>query len=305
MKKSFKLFLVLLLVFIIVDRLISFGLGSMANKVVTGQGVGKVNQFLKIKDSVNLLVFGSSRANHHVENQMLDTASFNMGVDGTKLGQSAGLISTLNKKNQIILVHIDQSTVFDEAYQASDILNLINITSDYKSVKSLIFDFFPEEIYVTNAINSYAYNGKVLSIFKNYFMPDGGYMKHRGYDPLVPSEAQKEIFEALIKNNDFVKDKRSKFEINGAVDILVGFIKNKGEELNSRVIFFTSPSLRPISGQMRSATENYFKSKEAEYYDYSDFDDGSNKSYWKDFTHMSAKGARAFTKEIEVLIKRK
>ncbi|MFD2725971.1 hypothetical protein [Hyunsoonleella rubra] len=304
MKKSLKLFLIVAVVFVAVDRIVSYGLRRMEDKVVTGQGVGKVNQFLKIKDSANLLVFGSSRANHHVENKMLDSASFNMGVDGTKLGQSAGLISTLNKKEQIILVHVDQSTVFDEAYTASDMLNLINISANHKSVKDLILNFFPEEIYITNTVSSYAYNGKVLSIFKNYFLPDAGYMKYGGYDPLVPTSAQKDIFAALLKDNDFVSDKRTEFNVNSTVDILIDYINKKSEELNSRVIFFTSPSLRPISDEIRSATKNYFGSKQLEYYDYSEFDDGSKIDFWKDFTHMSAKGARAFTKELEVVLKR-
>ena len=72
MKKSFQLFLALIIVFVVSDRLIYYGLNTIDKSVFSGQVTGKANQFLQIKDSVDLLVFGSSRANHHVNNLFID-----------------------------------------------------------------------------------------------------------------------------------------------------------------------------------------------------------------------------------------
>ena len=112
MKKSLQLFLMFLVLFFIADRLIYLGLKTIDKKVFTGQSVGKVNQFLSLKDSVKLLVFGSSRANHSINNLLLDSSSYNIGVDATKTAYATALISSLNKKGQSIIVHIDQNTIF-------------------------------------------------------------------------------------------------------------------------------------------------------------------------------------------------
>ena len=169
MKKSFQLFLLLLLIFYISDRLTFFGLKTIDKKVFSGQGLGKVNQFISLKDSVNLLVFGNSRANHHINNIILDSSSYNMGVDGTNIAYSAALISTLRKKDQFIIVHIDQKIIFDTTYVGKDVLGLINLIYREKEIRTLIDDLFPEEILYTKLSNCYMYNGKALGIMKNYF----------------------------------------------------------------------------------------------------------------------------------------
>ncbi|WP_282123433.1 hypothetical protein [Algibacter mikhailovii] len=303
MKKSIHLLVLLAIVFLITDRLVCLSLIQFDKKVFSGQSVGKVNHFLLLKDTVDLLVFGSSRANHHIDNKRITSSSFNIGVDGSRIGHSATLISSLNKKNQVVLVHIDHKFIYDLEYTGEDMLSLKNLIKRNDTIKTFINNYFPEEVYIANAVNSYVYNGKVLGILKNYLKPKYNYMLYDGFDPLIPSQEQKDIFEKMIKlenrNNKSEDYELSDLEINPLIDDLVEEIKQICQKNNSKLIFFTSPSLILEHETLRLRTKNYFKSKHLLYYDYSDFFKNYNSEYWRDFTHMSEKGAIVFTEAIE------
>lgn len=305
MKKSIKLFLILCLMFFLTDRLVYSGLKRIDKKVFTGQNGGKVNQFLSLKDSVNLLVFGSSRAVHHLDTKSLDTLSYNIGVDGTRIGFSATLISSLNKKNQTILVHIDPSAIYNSEYNGDDILGLLNVARRNEDVSDFISDFYPEEIYLTKIFNCYVYNGKVLGLLKNYLVPKYNYKNYYGYEPIIPSPEQKQIFQKLIDKTDFSEFKYNSISNhpNHLVDKFISKIKEKCQENKSKLIFFTSPTLKKNEDKLLLKTKEYFNTKEITYYDYSKFIDITDKDNWKDFTHLSNKGASLFTKEFQLIIK--
>ena len=304
MKKSIQLLLILAIVFFVTDRLICMCLKEIDKKVFTGQSVGKVNHFFSLKDSVNMLIFGSSRANHHIDNTVLDITSFNMGVDGTRIGYSAALISTLKKKGQILLVHIDHEILYDSEYDGSDMLSLMNMTQRNADITTFMYKFFPEEIYISKALNCYIYNGKVLGILKNYVAPNYDYNRYSGYDPLFPNLEQRNIFNKMVKSDSLKLEQDdlaavSDLEVNPLINKFIGEIIEHCKTNNSRLVFFTSPKLRKIHNNVRNKTKQYFESKNISYYDYSEFFKEYNADYWKDFTHMSAQGATVFTKALK------
>ena len=304
MKKSIKLFLLLGVLFFVTDRLVCTGIRSIDKKVLTGQSGGKVNQFLSLKDSVNILVFGSSRASHHVDTKVLDTFSYNMGVDGTRVGYSAALISSLSKKEQIVLVHIDPSAIYNPEYSGDDILGLLNVSGRNKNISNFIRDVYPEEIYLSKIFNCYVYNGKVLGLFKNYLMPKYNHEDYYGYDPIYPNQEQKQIFQKLIDKTDFselVNGSDTKTP-NPLVDRFISGIKEKCIENKSKLIFFTSPTLKKNDTNLRLKAKEYFKSKGLIYFDYSELIDIKDLDNWKDFTHLSENGASIFTNELSVTI---
>ena len=290
MKKSIKLFLILILVFLITDRLVYSSLKSIDKKVFTGQSGGKVNQFLSLKDSVNVLVFGSSRALHHVDPTELDSLSYNIGVDGTRIGYSAALISSLSKKEQTILVHIDPSAIYNSDYNGDDILGLLNVAKRNKDISNFISDVFPEEIYLSKIFNCYVYNGKVLGLLKNYFIPKDNYEDSNGYEPIIYT----------IEIGTKAKFKYNKISNlpNPLVDKFILTINKKCKLNNSKLVFITSPSLKKNDDKLRLMTKEYFKSRGIVYYDYSEYIDITDLDNWKDFTHLSAKGAKLFSKEL-------
>ncbi len=304
MKKSLQLFLVLMISFFLVDRFVYSVIKNTEKKVYTGQAVGKVNHFFSVKDSANVLVFGSSRANHHVDIKLIDSASFNMGVNGTRLGYAAALISTLKKKDQTVLVHLDPNMLFDPNYKGEDILSLLNWSSSSDSIKSFIYDFFPEEINISNFIKCYTYNGKVLGIIKNRLRPGYNLSNYYGFDPIYPTDNQKVIFKKILKKTkeeEFKLDIKSN-DVNPLIDQFLKKIINKCISNNSKLIFFTSPTCKKLTKRLRTSTKSYFKSIDAIYLDYSeDFNQIEiNTNYWKDLTHMSHEGAAEFSKKLLV-----
>lgn len=301
MKKSLKLLIILVLVFIATDRLCFVALKQLDKNVYSGQSVGKINQFLQLKDSVDLLVFGSSRANHHIDPKLLSPKSYNMGVDATRIGYSATLISTLNRKHQTILVHIDPHVLFDSAYKGNDVLGLINSTHKDDNIKTSLNELFPEEILISDVFNCYSYNGKTLAFLKNYVSPSYNYKSYYGYDPLNPSNEQKEIFQKMFDESGVLKyesnnlDKAPSVLVNGFVDKIIEVSKKN----QSKVVFFTSPTLLKNKDVLIEATKAYFKSKSVEYYDFSNFFNSNNLDNWKDYTHLSKEGAEVFTHHLK------
>ena len=49
----------------VLDKIAYYSIKKIEENVYTGQNVGKFNQYLKTKDSVEFLFFGSSRTNRH------------------------------------------------------------------------------------------------------------------------------------------------------------------------------------------------------------------------------------------------
>ncbi|MDO5980490.1 hypothetical protein [Flavivirga spongiicola] len=301
MKKIIKLILILAIVFFITDRVVYLAIKTFDKKVFTGQSVGKVNQFLLLKDSVDLLVFGSSRANHHLDNRLLDSSSYNMGVDGTKIGYSAALIATLNKKRQNIFIHIDPDMLFDSEYKGDDISILLNLIKRNKKIDEFIFDFLPQENYLSKIFNCYAYNGKVLGIARNYIAPTYDFNNYNGYDPLYPSKEQAKIFKELKEKDSLHGFHNDSFNSspNQLTNELINRIIIKCEENNSRLVFFTSPTLIKHKNKVKFNIREYFRGKEVKYYDFSDILDNENIGNWKDFTHLSEKGARIFSNQFK------
>lgn len=302
MKKTLVLTFLLIAGYFATDRLVFAGLRYLDKNVYTGQASGKVNQFLALKDSVNTLVFGSSRANHHVDIKELDSSGFNMGLDATKMAYAAALIETLSKKGQQIFVHIDPNTLLDpyNEYKGKDCLNLINLSDSEPGIRTVIHKLYPEELILTHISKSYMYNGKSLGFLKNYFKPSYNYKNYRGFDPLFPSETQKQVFLKLwkTKGKDAIGYDNIK-GINPVVEDLIIRIKNKCKANGARLVFFTSPTLNQINPEIMDATNNFFKSKGITYLDYTHLFEDFNPEYWKDLTHLSATGAKVFTKKLK------
>ncbi|TYA71877.1 hypothetical protein [Seonamhaeicola marinus] len=253
-----------------------------------------------MKDSVNLLVFGSSRANHHINTELIDSLSFNMGVNGTRLGYSSVLISTLKKKNQTILVHVDPNILFSENYEAKDILSLKNWAPRIESIENNIYELYPQDINISYFLKSYLYNGKVLGIIKNYFKPGYDVTKYYGYDPIHPTDEQRQIFEKILSKTNkeaLTLDLKSE-EVNPLMDKFIRNIKKKCYNNKSRLLFFTSPTCKILSNDLKVKAEKYFKLNDINYKDYSTYIDTGNLEYWKDLTHMSHKGASMFSKKL-------
>ena len=119
--KSLKLFIIVVLSIFIVDKIAFFTLLQLDKRVFVGEGVGKLNQFLKLKDTTEILFFGNSGTNHHINPKMFGKSCYNIGINGRKTAFSVTLIQTLTKhKKQFVVLQLDPNNVFEKDYDGED-----------------------------------------------------------------------------------------------------------------------------------------------------------------------------------------
>jgi hypothetical protein len=296
-RKLIKIVLLTLVISYVADKLVFFGLNKISDKVMTGQGIGKLNQFLSVKEDANFLVFGNSRANHHIDVDMFSENGYNIGVDGTGIAYSSALINTLSDKDrkQLIIVHIDTKNFFDADYDGSDIRGLKtkyqrdeNITSALN--KSGQLSSLQRFYYSMN------YNGNAIGILKNYFKPGYDFKSYNGYDPLTISESQESMRDALLSKANTIECLNTHEVNTTALDYLKS-IQSYAKDSHKTFVFVTSPLYNdPCDGDNKKLSA-IMKELDLKYMDFSDlYKDLNDNSYWKDKTHLSKKGAEAFSK---------
>ncbi|WP_138434072.1 hypothetical protein [Winogradskyella algicola] len=303
--KLLKIILITLVISYAIDKLVFLGLNTMSDKVMTGQAIGKLNQFLTIKDSTDFLVFGNSRANHHFDMDLFNTKGYNMGVDGTGIAYTSTLVSTLKKdKPQLILIHIDTKNFFDKSYDGSDIRGLkTKFNRDENITKAL--NKSNQISAIQNFYYSMNYNGNAISILKNYFKPSYDYRSYNGYNPIIINESQKPMRDALLLKDNSVGCEED-FEINPIALEYLKSIKTYIENSeNKTFIFVTSPIYDDSCSKDNNLFKGIMKDLNLNYSDYTNLfkEIGNDKSYWKDKTHLSDIGAKQFSKFLQKELK--
>lgn len=286
----------------IVDKIVYFTLNKISDKVFTGQSVGKLNHYLQVKDNIDFVVFGSSRANHNVNPIEISNNSFNMGVDGQMIAYSATLCKLLPKnKRQIILFHIDPENAFDSDYKGED-LNSLKIK--YNRIETIENEI--NHLNQNNPLQFFywciGYNGSVLGILKNYIKPKYDYTNYYGFDPILVSDTQKKMFKTILR-----KEKKQQclnsFVLNPTYNLYLDQIKNYCLQNNKTLVFFTSPIFKDQCKKDNVHFNKLMNEKELLYYDFTDYYKKNNKLiYWKDKTHLSNIGALKFTDRMNKLI---
>lgn len=294
--KSLKLFIIIILSIFILDKLAFFCLLQIDNRVFAGEGVGKLNHFLKLKDTTKILFFGNSRTNHHINPKMFGKSAYNIGVNGRKTAFSAVLIQTLPKhKKQFVVLQLDPNNVFDKHYKGDDIDALLVKYHQNKIIRKKINEMHRNN-YFSSVIWSLDYNGLVLSLVSNFVRPKYNYKKYDGYDPIKNNKAQKAIFLKRLKMNENKHDCVEAYETsdleNKSLNEIVTFCQNNGKVL----IVITSPVYKDKCKKDNLAMKKLMQCKHIKYYDFTDFyTNNDNLDYWKDEEHLSKIGAEDFS----------
>lgn len=281
------------------DKLVYLGMNRISDKVLSGQSIGKLNHFLTVKDTTQLLIFGSSRANHHIAPTIFSESAYNMGVDGRSIAYYSTLIRLLPaNRPQTLLINIDTEEVYDRQYLGDDIAAL-RPRYHRDPVIAQAFD----QLDITGPLQKFYwsidYNNKVLGIINNYLRPKYAFKTYDGFDPLVPGKEEKRIRNKVL----------SGLELKGCDD---GYVENEVfkdvlkdlidfcEENNKRVVFFVSPLYQDGCKEDNKLLGKLMSDSGIEFWDYTDFFKSDNRiELWKDFDHLSREGAMIFTEEIQ------
>ena len=298
-KYTLKILILICFTCFITDKITYFILDKISDKVYTGQTIGKVNHYLEIKENKRLLIFGSSRANHNIDPNILDTSSFNIGLDGRNIAYVTTLVKMIEKKTpQTILIQIDPEYIFDKNYKGEDIEPL-----EVKYHRNAVVKEEIDKLNINNPFHyffwSILYNNKTISIVRSYLKPAYDYRTYNGYDPIDIDENQKKIFRRILSQKKVVKCQDS-LQINKLFYNYLVELKEFSKNKNKKLIFFTSPVYHDYCKE-----DNLELSKLAQHIkiDYSDFTDlflkDNSESYWKDEIHLSRIGAEIFTKKFK------
>ena len=295
-----KLTLMVVLIAYALDKIVYFGLEELNKNVFTGQSGGKVNQFLKEKDDLDLIVFGSSRANHHIDNEKLSNKSFNIGMDGAKIASAATLLMTLPKnKEQIILFHLSPGYAYDSLYGGDDIQALSKLYNQNKVIKRE-FDNLNKTTFLKKFFWTISFNGSTLGLLKNYFYPKNDVKNYKGFDPITVTQQQKDIFKKLSAQSKKNEPCPNNYHLNVVykkyIDDINLFCKNN----NKRLIIFTAPIYEDNCKEDDNALGLYLNQKKITYWNLTDiFKNNRSLENWRDNSHLSNKGADIFTDSIK------
>ena len=298
--KHFLITLVFVLgISFVLDKVVFYSLNSISDQVYSGQAIGKLNHYLKIKDNLDFVIFGSSRANHNVDPEKIAPNSFNMGVDGKNIAYCAALIKLLPaKKEQTVLLHLDPEKVFGKAYDGKDISALSSKYNRNEVIQKEI-DKLDQNNPIQKFYWSLSYNGLVLGVLKNYLKPNYDYRKYSGYDPIKVSSGQKEIFLNKLKKNSG-KTCEEELKVHPLYLSYLDEVQQFCEDNNKKLILFSAPVYEDVCTDDNQRLAELAKEKKIPYLDLTNaFSTNNSIAYWKDETHLSDKGAALFTEQMK------
>lgn len=288
MKKFlYKIVLLFLLLFVI-----DYGVGVCFSWLVANAKDGDAarNYYICKKTSEDILIFGSSRASHHYNSNILrdslNMPVYNCGMDGNGIILHYGRYEIISKRYHPKYVIYDIEPSFDlhednkEKYLTtlkpfydeegiSDIFNDVDKNMRYKMLSSM-----------------YQYNSEFAQILINNIHP----LKSSGINGFRPLEGK-------IEKKKTVKNKeKTDYEFDELkLSYMEKLIKNIGKE---HFIFAISPTWSGMDSASYAPVMELARKYNIPFYNYS-----NDKKYFynfecfKDRGHLNSKGADEFTKE--------
>lgn len=286
---------VLLSLLFTLDRGLSFVMDQLFFRVMTGQ-LGSINYYLS-KPPPQLVIMGSSRAVHQVDPDRFKLKAFNLGHGGMFMPFHTGLLRMMEQHQKLppaILLQVDPYE-FIGGPKVRDVQQLSYYYHHSDTLRQYINELSPLEKY-KYWFDLYRYNGKCVSVAKEYLtsrkMTQGG----NGYDPLP------------LNNRDSVNTLL--FAKNGTADPLLPVNQLQFRYLNSfitickrnhiRLICFTAPIYQPDETFRRGSIEvqALLMKNGIPYLNYSESpipELQNHPSYWKGLTHLNQRGAEIFS----------
>lgn len=293
--KKFLLFLLKVglyfLALIIVDRALG-GLFAYMGEHSKGGYVGH-HVYVTDKTNEDILVFGSSRAIHHYNPQIitdsLGMTCYNCGQDGNGIVLFYGLWQMIKERYQPKMIIYDVSTDFDlfEGESNQKYLGWLRMDYDRPGVKQIFSIIDSTEKYKMMSM-LYRYNSKFMQNLTDYVHPIFG-IEGNGFLPLDGEmdrmKIREEKGEKLARQVDSIK---------------LSFISKLIEESKGiELMFVASPTWYGSDVRDYQSIKEICDSKGVRFIDFSDAEKYVHNNQWfKDGTHLNARGADEFTRDL-------
>ena len=301
--------LIYILLFIIMDQTLGYFLHKSYFTQKTGQNSSLNYIFNECNESV--LIFGSSRAQHHynpgIISKSLNMSCFNGGVDG---GQSVLLayaqikISLMRYSPKLVILELNPTSMIFDRDDYDKLSTLLPYYSDYPDLRPLILLRGPfERIKLLSAI--YPYNSNVINIIRyNTNSHAARKLDIQGFVP-IENRLLTKLPEINNPGEAYYKTPIDTNKVNALKSII-----NICQQKNVRLVIVNSPiyhqdaefikNTLPVTSQI----QDIFKSEKITYFDFSnDSLFNQNMSWFGDQQHLNGIGANIFSQKIVKYLK--
>lgn len=292
------------LIIAIIDVAFGFVMGKISKQIDIG-GTGRDN-YICDKLTDDILVFGSSRAEHHYNAQMisdsLGISCYNCGENGCGIILAYGRLLMLLERYKPKAIIYEVTPGFDYlAGKYDPHMNLYRLKQHYDrpGIDSIFISIDPKEKYKMKS-GMYRHNSSFLQNLIVYFSGTATDMGLKGFRPL-----KGELDTMKLKEDKKHYDSEKGYEYDTLkIYYLNKFVK---EAKDTKLVFVMSPMWYGVDTLVLDTIKQLCKKENKRFLDFSnDTKYVHHNEYFKDGTHLNARGADEFTKDlIEELRKQK
>lgn len=294
MKKGFLFSLIIILSIIFADIIV----GSISRMLLEGlPSSGTLfsnNKYALLDSKTDILIIGSSRANHHYDpivfTDSLNLTCYNGGIDGHGMPMAYSVYKSVTDKQKPIAIILDNwKTIWSDKHM-DDLRYLYELNPHVRHIIDInISNSFVEKLKYKS--NLYLYNNTLPRILQSYLI---GNTNTNGYIPSPAINNNKLI--AHVDSVDLQYDSL-------CLSLLEDMIKDC-KERNIKLIFVVSPTLEIQKNEFMEKTDSICRKYGIIYFNYNE-----DPRFTKDITlfndeiHMNEIGADLFSKDLASKLK--
>lgn len=312
-KNEFKLLFLKSLQFLIIFILIDLSLGFIAKEIFFSQKTGKYARLTHSiqRDSSEVLIMGSSRANRHyvpdILEKELNMTCYNAGVQGQHIIFHTALQKLILKRHKpkFIILNIDKSWLYESEESYERLSDLHPYYWDFRTELDPVLSLHSKFNTFKLLFRSFQTNSTLVHAVKYYFLPQKDY---KGYRPLHQQMKKPQSQKIKHNNSKIVKDETRIIDTT-FVNMFDEFIKN-AKNNDVKLILTISPHIQKANGLKVNKSLELMKSMASEHgiplIDFSD-DKTFIEQYhlFNDPAHLNNDGAILFTKLVADTLKAK
>lgn len=280
------------LALIIVDRALGMVIAYMGEHAKGGY----VGHHVYVTDKTNedILVFGSSRAIHHYNPQIISDSlgmtCYNCGQEGNGIVLFYGLWQMIKEQHQPKMIIYDVSTGFDlyEGESNQKYLGWLRMDYDRPGVKQIFTAIDPTEEYKMMSM-LYRFNSKFMQNITDYVHPIFG-IDGNGFLPLKGNMDKMKVKDKNLNSTSVRSVDRQKLDfINKLIDEMEGV----------ELVFVASPMWYGANEEDYQPIREICNKRNISFLDFSNNEKYVHQNEWfKDGTHLNARGADEFTRDL-------
>ena len=303
---TMKKFLVKLFIFLLIIIAIDFLFGIAMKYVIANNNSDEIgrDKFICDKMVADVLVFGSSRAEHHYNTVMMTDSlkmkSYNCGQAGYGIILSYGRLQMILKRYIPKIIIYDITPDFDILDLHDNPKHLYRLKPFYEreGIDSIFWTVDPTEKYKMIS-NMYQHNSSYLRNIVSCLFSISTDDDLMGYEPL-----EGEMDTMKIDRNHIDYEQIEGYKIDSVKIYYIRKFIEMAKLHNINIVFVSSPVWYGQNSRILEPIQKLCTIYEVQLYDYSNEKKYIHQNcYFKDGVHLNSKGADLFTKDFIRVIK--